>query len=204
MFTSKSSEGQAIGLIPSGVKSKATILVRGLKTSEKTGSRYLDVELTLVGGEYNGRKVWSIIMDPTHGANSDEAKEMGRRQLACILEACGIFKVGDDASYARFEGKTIEDVCRSISGQTIVVKVGIKKGTEGYADKNNISAYLSPNPASRTSEEFKQVLANSGTKNPVNPVGNSGSPFGSPSTPTTPKPNWVADGAAGKSDDVPF
>lgn len=193
MFTSKSSEGQSIGLIPSGTTSKATIAVRGIKTSERTGSRYLDVELTLVGGENNGRKVWSIIMDPTHASNSDEAKEMGKRQLACILEACGVFKVGDEASYARFQGKTIEDVCRAISGQTIAIKVGIKKGTEGYSDKNNVAAYLSPNPASRTSDLFKQVMA--GSPSPAAQSG--GSPFGTPAASNTPKPNWVAEGGEG-------
>ena len=159
MFNSKSSEGQSIGLIPAGTTAKATVLVRGIKDSPKTGSRYLDVELTLVGGEFNGRKVWSIIMDPTFAANSDEAKVIGEKQLACILEACGVFKVGDDASYSQFNGKGIADVARSISGQTIAVKVGVKKGTDGYADKNTISAYLSPNPSSQTSEQFKRVMA---------------------------------------------
>lgn len=191
MFTSKSSEGQSIGLIPPGTKSKATIAVRGLKTSEKTGSRYLDVELTLVGGQYNGRKVWSIIMDPTFPGNSTEAKEMGQRQLACILEACGVFKVGDESSYAKFSGKGIEDVCRAISGQTIAIKVGVKKGTEGYSDKNNVTSYLSPNPASRTSEEFKQAMG--GESAPALTGA-----FGSPAATTgnIGKPNWVAEGNA--------
>lgn len=182
MFNSKSSEGQSIGLIPSGTVSKATVLVRGIKDSPKTGSRYLDVELTLVGGEYNGRKVWSIIMDPTFAANSDEAKQIGEKQLACILEASGVFKVGDDASYSQFTGKGITDVARAISGQTIAVKVGVKKGTDGYADKNTISSYLSPNPASQTSEQFKRVMAGNGTSAPAS--------FGSPST-GMPKPEFL-------------
>jgi hypothetical protein len=189
MFNSKSSEGQSIGLIPSGTVAKATMLVRGIKDSPKTGSRYLDVELTLVGGDFNGRKVWSIIMDPTHAANNDESKAIGERQLACVLEACGVFKPGDDASYAAFNGKGITDVARAISGQTIVVKVGIKKGTEGYADKNTISSYLSPNPASQTSEQFKRVM--SGTQ----PTG--GGTFGAPAGTASfgiPKPDFLSEG----------
>ena len=184
MFNSKSSEGQSIGLIPSGTVSKATILVRGIKDSPKTGSRYLDVELTLVGGEYNGRKVWSIIMDPTFAANSDEAKQIGEKQLACVLEACGVFKIGDDASYAQFNGKDIAHVSRSISGKTVAVKVGVKKGTDGYADKNTISTYLSPNPSSQTSEQFKKVMAGSSASAPTT--------FGSPSV-GMPKPDFLAD-----------
>ena len=159
LFSSKSSEGQSIGLIPSGTVAKATILVRGIKDSPKTGSRYLDIELTLVGGEYNGRKVWSIIMDPTHAANSPESKSIGERQLASVLEAAGIFKVGDDASYAQFSNSQIIDICNAISGKTIAVKIGVKKGTDGYADKNSVAAYLSPNPASGSAEQYKRAMS---------------------------------------------
>jgi hypothetical protein len=159
MFTSKDSAGQSIGLIPDKTASKAVVNVRGIKNSDKTGSRYLDVEFTLVGGEFNGRKVWSIIMDPTFDGNTPEAKSLGKKFIVRMLEAAGLVTVGDEASYGRFP--TLQDVVNALNGQTVAIKVGIKKGDQGYADKNTVSDYYSPNPESGYAERFKQVMSGS-------------------------------------------
>lgn len=157
MFTSKDSAGQSIGLIPDKTSAKAVVNIRGIKTSQNTGSRYLDCEFTLVGGEFNGRKVWSIIMDPSFEGNTDEAKKLGKKFLARMLEAAGLVTVGNEESYGRFP--TIQDVINALNGQTVAIKVGIKKGTEGYADKNSVTDYYSPNPESGYADKFKQVMS---------------------------------------------
>ena len=158
MFSSKDSVGQNnnIGLIPDKTMAKAVINIRGIKDSQKTGSRYLDCEFTLVGGENNGRKVWSIVMDPTHEANNEVSKDMGKKFLVRMLEASGLVTVGDEASYGRFA--SLLDIINALSGQTVVIKIGIKAGTGGFADKNSVTDFLSPNPESGTSENFKKVM----------------------------------------------
>lgn len=161
MFSSKDSASQAIGLIADKTVSKAVINIRGIKTSQNTGSRYLDCEFTLVGGADNGRKVWSIVMDPTFEGNSDAAKEMGKKFLVRMLEASGLVTVGNEESYHRFT--SLQDLISALSGQTVVIKVGIKKGDGAYSDKNSVTDFLSPNPESGTSEKFKQAM--SGTVN---------------------------------------
>lgn len=184
MFNSKDSVGQGnnnIGLIPDKTMAKAIVNIRGIKDSQKTGSRYLDCEFTLVGGEFNGRKVWSIVMDPTHEANNEVSKDMGKKFLVRMLEASGLVTVGDEASYGRF--KNLQDIINALSGQTVAIKVGIKKGTEGYADKNSVTDFLSPNPETGTSENFRKAMGmgmNSGTTQTLS---------GKPSFLSTPKTN---------------
>ena len=183
MFTSKDSVGQGnsnIGLIPDKTMSKAVINIRGIKDSQKTGSRYLDCEFTLMGGEHNGRKVWSIVMDPTFEGNNDVSKDMGKKFLVRMLEASGLVTVGDEASYGRFS--SLHDIINALSGQTVAIKVGIKKGTEGFSDKNSVTDFLSPNPESGTSENFRKVMGMGFASN-----GSSPSLSGRPSFLSTPK-----------------
>lgn len=180
MFTSKDSAGQSIGLIADRTISKAVINIRGIKTSQNTGSRYLDCEFTLVGGTDNGRKVWSIVMDPLFEGNNDVSKEMGKKFLVRMLEASGLVTVGNEESYHRFAN--LQDLISALSGQTVVIKVGIKKGTEGFADKNSVTDFLSPNPESGTSENFKKAMAGQTTGSPVAPT-NKPSFLGSPKSP---------------------
>jgi hypothetical protein len=181
MFTSKDSVGQNNnnGLIADKTMSKAVINIRGLKNSQNTGSRYLDCEFTLVGGETNGRKVWSIVMDPTFEGNSAVAKDMGKKFLVRMLEAAGLVTVGDEASYGKFAN--LEALIAALSGQTVAIKVGIKAGTGGFADKNSVTDFLSPNPESGTLENFKKAMAGGGSSG--------GSLSGKPSFLSTPKPN---------------
>ena len=180
MFTSKDSAGQSIGLIPDKTSSKAVVNVRGIKNSQNTGSRYLDCEFTLVGGEFNGRKVWSIVMDPTFDGNSEEARKLGKKFLVRMLEAAGLVTVGNEESYGRFP--TIQDVINALNGQTVAIKVGIKKGTDGHADKNSVTDYYSPNPESGYADKFKQVMSGS-----AGPSAQTPSIGGRPGFLTTPK-----------------
>jgi hypothetical protein len=161
MFTSKDSAGQSIGLIPDKTSAKAVVTIRGIKTSQNTGGRYLDLEFTVVGGEFNGRKVWSVVMDPSFEGNTPEAKSLGKKFIVRMLEAAGLVTVGDEASYGRFA--SLQDVVNALNGQTVAIKIGIKKGTDGRADKNSVSDYYSPNPESGYAEKFQQVMSGAGS-----------------------------------------
>lgn len=164
MLSSSHSKGQQIGLIPHGTVSKAVLNVRGIKPSQK-GGQYIDCEFTLVGGEFNGRKVWSIIMDPYFAGNSQQAKDIGSKFSVRLLETAGV----PEATYSQFT--SIQQIAEQIAGKECVIKVGIKKGEGGYQDKNTVLDYLSPNPESGTSESFKKVMSGVAT-----PSASSGKP----------------------------
>ena len=91
-------------------------------------------------------------------------KKLGKKVLVRMLEAAGLVTVGNEESYGRFP--TIQDVINALNGQTVAIKVGIKKGTDGHADKNSVTDYYSPNPDSGYADKFKQVMAGSSAQTP--------------------------------------
>jgi hypothetical protein len=150
MFSPTSSQQDAIALIPQGSLCKVHLTVRSIKNSKASGAQYLDVELTVIDGEYQGRKVFDMIMDPFCPNASEGGRKMGLLALTRICEAGGIFKPADEASYSRYNhaGCTIQDVIRDIDGGKLGIRVKVEKGTDGYADKNKVGEWLTPNPNS--------------------------------------------------------
>lgn len=150
MFSPNSSKQDPVALIPQGTLCKAYINVRSIKKSKSSGAQYLDVEVTVTDGDYAGRKIFDMIMDPFCPNASDGGRKMGLLALTRICESAGIFKPADEASYTRYnhENCTIGDVIDDIHGATIGVRVKVEKGTDGYADKNKIGEWLTPNPNS--------------------------------------------------------
>lgn len=150
MFSPNSSKQDPVALIPQGALCKAHINVRSIKKSKSSGAQYLDVELTVTEGQYAGRKIFDMIMDPFCPNASDGGRKMGLLALTRICEAAGIFKPADEASYTRYnhENCTIGDVIGDIEGATLGIRVKVEKGTDGYADKNKVGEWLTPNPNS--------------------------------------------------------
>ena len=137
--------GQSSGsdLIPNGQLAWAILNVRGIKASQ-SGGQYLDVELTLEEGQpYGRKKIWDMIGDPMFAGNSEAYRQMGQVAIARILES------GRGAGPANPGGYVIQSYDQ-LSSLRVAVKIGIKKGTGGYEDKNNIAEYLTPNPASKS------------------------------------------------------
>jgi hypothetical protein len=150
MFSPTSSQQDAIALIPQGTLCVANLGVRAIKNSKSTGAQYLDVELTVLSGEYQGRKIFDMIMDPFDANASDGGRKMGLLALTRICEAIGIFNPTDEASYTRYNnpGTTIQNVIGDVEGRKVAVRVKVEKGTDGYADKNKVGEWLTPNPNS--------------------------------------------------------
>jgi hypothetical protein len=166
MFNSTSGIQESAALIPAATLSKAVLIVREVKTSKKTGATYLDIELRLVGGNYEGRRVYDMIMNPFCPLASEGGKKMGILALTRICEAVGIFKVGDEASYGRYEGRGINHVINDIENQNVAVKLKVEKGEDGRADRNKVSEWLTPNPLSGGAHK-SWVELHTGTPNPA-------------------------------------
>jgi len=146
-------------LIENGFVCWANVMVRGLKTSQNTGSRYLDLELTISAGQKNAsRKVWVNVMDFTYDKNSEGARTMGIAAIQHMLESNGVFKPSQPESYKAFDGKGIEEIALAIDQTQVAIRVKIEKGTDGYADRNTVGDWLSPNEKSRTFKMFKALV----------------------------------------------
>lgn len=152
-------------LIPHGTLAFAVIKVTGVKKSKRTGGEYANLELTITEGEYQRRKVWTVIMNPQDPANVDQIKrdegkpdgaKMGLVALTRIFEAAGVF-TNDPRSYQKFNGATFVEILQHIEGLTAGIKVKIAKGGDGYDDKNEVAEFLSPNPASGASQNWGKL-----------------------------------------------
>lgn len=137
--------GQSTGneLIPNGQLAWAILTVRAIKASQ-SGGQYLDIELTLEENQpFGRRKIWDMIGDPMFAGNSEAYRQMGQVAIARILEC------GRGAGPNNPGGYVIQSYDQ-LNGLRVAIKIGIKKGTGGYDDKNNVAEYLTPNPASQS------------------------------------------------------
>lgn len=157
MFNPTSGAGDAPQLIPDKTLHFAQVAVKELKKSQNTGGTYARLELTLIDGPYEGRKVFTIVMNPLDKANVNEAKraegkpdgaKMGLTALTRMLEAARIFDPAQPDTYRQFDSKPFEAILQALDTHKVAVKIKIAEGKDGYESKNEISEYLSPNPQS--------------------------------------------------------
>lgn len=92
-------------------------------TKSGTG-QYIKLKMTVTGPTHQGRVVFSNLNIKN---DSQKAEEIGRQQLGSIMRAIGL--------------PAIQDTDQLIGG-SLVVKLKIVK-SEGYDDKNEVSAYKS-------------------------------------------------------------
>ena len=187
-------------LIPANTLAFAMLKVRDLKRSQNTGGKYADIELTISEGQYATRKVWPVIMDPTDGSNSEQARTMGMGAIQHICEAAGIFDPDKPDTYKRFDNGNFIDVLKAIDGSRVAIKVGIEKGKDGYQDKNRVLAWLTPNPNSGDNKGWRDLHAGApavGGKPAAAAQGGGFSGFGNQQQGQSQSPNL-------QDDDIPF
>lgn len=90
----------------------------------KSGGEMIAATFEIVGGEFNGRKVWNNFN--IHN-NSETAQRIGREQVAAWAKAAG------KPNAASFD---------ELFDRKFMAQIDIEKGTGGYADKNRIVGYL--------------------------------------------------------------
>lgn len=105
---------------------------------------YLDLELIIVGGPYDKRKVWDMV-----GIKGSESwVNQGRASVRAMLESG--FNASMDKNPAAYKISGFND----LNGAKVAIKIGVEKGQNGYADKNKVTNYLSPNEQSSTYKDF--------------------------------------------------
>jgi Protein of unknown function (DUF669). len=157
LFSPSSGTGNSFELIPGGTLAWVDINVREIKRSQN-GGQYIDTELTIPDGPFQGRKIFAKIMDPLFEENSTAARQMGVVALTRILEACGQFNPAEPDSYNQFEGGGIQALALAIDQQRAAIKIKVSKGQNGYEDKNDVGEWLTPNPAATRGFKFWKNL----------------------------------------------
>lgn len=141
-------------LMPAGTLAFAIVGFRGDYT-EPTVSKnnpnnaYLDINLTIVGGPYDKRKVFDMI--GVKGENNTYVNQ-GRAAIRAMLE------VGRGASEQNQSAYQIASYA-DLAGLKVAIKLKVEKGTSGYSDKNRVAMYLSPNEHSSGYKDFQKLLA---------------------------------------------
>jgi hypothetical protein len=153
----------SIELIPAGVIAKVVIIVRDIKHSQSTGARYLDLELVIDGGKYDRRRIFSVICDPWDPATSEKAKEMAVGSITRIMESIGVFNAANPETYNAFNNAGIQEVAEAMNTKSLHIVIGIQKGKDGRADKNEVKEWTSPNPKSNGFKSYSLAVAGAET-----------------------------------------
>ena len=149
---------QDFELIPDGTIVRAFIKLEGGDTelpefgggkyfkSSQSGAKWMPTEMTIVGGPYDKRKVWQNIF--VDGAKLDEngfsvAKRIGLETIKKMVDSHFGISMKDDSPESAQKRGSVNGV-HMLNGMQICFKVGIEKGTNGYADKNKIKTVLTP------------------------------------------------------------
>jgi hypothetical protein len=170
MFSPQSSNSGSIELIPKGTLCQVVLLPKEIKVGQTTGARYLNLELGVAAGQYEKRKIYTILSDPWDPKTSDKAKEMAVGAITRILETIGVFNHADPATYSALDNACLEDVVELIEGKIAGILVGVDPGKDGYEPKNKVQDWASTNPSSggyKLFEAISQGLETLEKKQPV-------------------------------------
>jgi hypothetical protein len=105
----------------------------------------MNLEFTIIGGEYDRRKFWHSVFvdgDKLGPSGMPLAKEIGLRTLKSLVESARNISPADVSPQAQ-QNRNISNMM-DLSGMEICAKIGIKKGTNGYKDNNQLTAALTP------------------------------------------------------------
>lgn len=94
----------------------------GEMKESNAGTEYLQLEFTVLGGDFDGRKIW-----PTFHFNSEKGAAIAQSRMAQLLAA---------------QGKTNINDTDELKGTPVMIRVGIQKSKDPqYEDKNEVKAY---------------------------------------------------------------
>ena len=177
-------------LIPAGTLAKVVIIVKEIKHSQSTGAKFIDLEMVIDGGKFDRRRVYGVICDPWDSKTSEKAKEMAVGAITRIMEYIGVFDPANPESYNAFNSAGIEEVAMAINTKTAGIVIGIKKGSNGYSDRNEVKEWQSPNPKSNG---FKSFSAAQAGKETMAAPGEATAPVSAPKPQSVPAaaPPWM-------------
>lgn len=149
-------ENTPLELMPDGTIARGIVKLTGgdmelpefgagtfFKSSQSTSAKWLPIEVTIVGGEFDKRKVWHNIFvdgDKLSERGVPVAKEIGLRTLKSMIDSAFNLSSKDESPQAQ-AARNLNGV-NDLNGVSICFSIGVEKGTNGYADKNKIKYVL--------------------------------------------------------------
>jgi len=172
------------GVIPSGTICSVLINVRGRKDTKAKDGEMLDLEFTVLEGEYEKWRIWEMMMIKGNGSEGhNQALDITMSRVRAIIESAKGIDPSDDSKEA-MAARDIDD-WEDIDGLNVLIRVGIEKGVDPYPDKNKVLTFITPDmddydgfepeqPAKRTAAKGKaapaaakgKAKAEAGTKKP--------------------------------------
>lgn len=113
-----------------------------LKRSKDGASNAIDAEFTIVDGKFAKRKFWNLFTVEGASEGHQKASEISASQLRAILESARGVRPDDESDTAK-QARTINS-WGDFDGIRFIGKIGIKKGKDGYKDKNTLYAAITP------------------------------------------------------------
>ena len=143
---------QEFDLIPAGTIARVVLSIkRGsdmiaefsnepLFKSNMGGTKWLDCEFTVMGGQFDKRKFWQNIMLDGGKVNPETGmpwtKTIGLKTIKLMVDSAYGLEPSDTSPEANTRRKLAG--LEVLDGVDFCVKIGIEKGTNGYADKNKM------------------------------------------------------------------
>lgn len=130
-FDVEQTEAVSFDLLPKGEYPAIITGCTPKASKDKPGSRYVSMEVTVIGGKGKGRKVWGNFT--THHPTSATAVQIGRGQIKAAFLAAGV--------------QSSSPVDLVAAQQPIMVSIGVEKGNDAYPDdKNTIKGFKAITP----------------------------------------------------------
>ena len=156
------------------------------KSSMTTSAKWLPIELTIMGGSFDKRKVWQNIFvdgDTKDDNGMSVAKKIGLNFIKQMVDSGFGISPKDEGEDAKAKRASIQGV-HMLNGMTISCTIGVEKGRDGYADRNKIKTVLTP--------DSPNYIPHAVTQAPVAQAPVASSPNPQPSTATAGvAPSWA-------------
>jgi len=155
-FNDATGKQRSFDLIPHGTIVTLQIKVRPgnageggwLKRSKDGNSEALDLELTVIGGPHDKRKVWDLMTLEGTTSGHAEAIKISRAKLCAIIECARGIRPNDMSETAR-QARHLNSY-GDFDGLRFIARIGIEKGAarssgDGtFPDKNRLLEVITP------------------------------------------------------------
>ena len=158
-FEANSAPDNDFELIPVGTEARAIVTIKpgmhvmdmfgrtqSFHFSTQTKAKWVELEFTIIGGKFDKRKVWDRLfvdgdkMNPN--TNKPVAYEIGMGTLRAMIDSINGLDPSDKSENSQ-RLRSLNGI-EDIDGKELCIKIGIKKGTNGYADSNKLMTSLTP------------------------------------------------------------
>jgi hypothetical protein len=161
-------EQRSLDVIPAGTTLTLHMTMRPggigdggwLKNAADGASKGLDCEFTVVGGQYDKRKIWQWFTIEGTRPGHAEAGEISRNSLRAILESARGIRPDDKSEAAQAARKVAS--WGDFEGLRFVAQVGVRPPQGNYAARNTLAQILTPEKQLWKKPEQVAKPANSG------------------------------------------